>query len=294
MNNPARRLALAALAAVWLAAPLASFGQPPVNPRGYTITGPAEAAGQELSSQSNLWVLEIQMKPIRMLWTEVTEPKTGRKSRELVWYLVYKAINRPLARLEDASDSSPVNDEDPPPGPPMFIPEFTLVTTDGGTQRSYPDELMPEAQAVISNRERQALRNAVEVIGPVPAETPPGAEPQPENVIHGVATWRGIDPRTDEFTVYLAGFSNGYRIVSAPDGQPLVLRKTLVQDFWRPGDEFEQTEREIRVRGAARWEYRPDDPGAIASVPPEAIRPAGDQPVPAGVDEAAEADPRQP
>jgi hypothetical protein len=287
MNILARRpLALAAIA-VWLAVPAALFSQIPENPRGYTIIAPAEAAGQELSSQDSLWVLEIQMKPVRMLWTEVTDPVTKQKSRELVWYLVYKAINRPLNRLADTSDSLPINEEDPAPGPPMFIPEFTLVTTDGGTQHAYPDELLPEAQAVISTRERQALRNSVEAIGPLPPETPMEAQADPANVIHGVVTWRGIDPRTDEFTVFLSGFSNGYQIVKGPDGQPLVLRKTLVQDFWRPGDEFDQSEREIRVRGPARWEYIPDDPGAIASVPPEAISPAGDQPAPAGVDEAA-------
>ena len=287
MNISARRLVLASMAAVWLAVPDASLAQVPQNSRGYTIVAPSEAAGQELSNQSNLWVLEVQMKPVRMLWTEVTDPVTKKKSRELVWYLVYQAINRPLERLEDTTDSVPVNVEDPPPGPPMFIPEFTLVTTDGGTQKSHPDQVLPEAQAAISTRERQALLNSVEVISPIPAETAVDAEPAAENVIHGVVTWRGIDPRTDEFTVYLSGFSNGYRIVNGPDGQPLVLRKTLVQNFWRPGDEFEQSEREVRAQDAARWEYRPDDPGAIASVPPEAISPAGDQPVPAGVDEAA-------
>ncbi|HUG92866.1 MAG TPA: hypothetical protein VML55_18640, partial [Planctomycetaceae bacterium] len=282
-----------ALAAACLAAPAGLSAQPPVISRGYQIKVPSEAAGLELSNQSDLWVLEVQMKPVRMLWTDITDPVTKKKSRELVWYLVYKAINRPLDRQQDTSDTDPVNEEDPPPGPPMFIPEFTLVTTDGGVQQAYADQIIPEAQAVISSRERQALGNAVEVIGPVPAETPHETEPQAGEVIHGIVTWRGIDPETDYFTVYLTGFSNGFRIINGPDGQPLVLRKTVVQDFWRPGDEFEQTEREVRVESAARWEYRPDDPGAIASVPPGAVRPEGEQAVPADADGAAAA-PAQP
>jgi hypothetical protein len=290
MSVFARRLVTAVAPAVLLSiAPAASHAQIPEITRGYDIAIPAEAAGKELSDQSDLWVLEVDAKPVRMIWVEVTDPRTKQKSRELVWYLVYRAVNRPLERRQDTSDTDPVNEVDPPPGPPIFVPEFTLVATDGGGQQAYADQVIPEAQAIISRRERQALRNSVEVIGPIPAETAMEAEPQADDTIHGIVTWRGIDSEIDYFTVYMSGFSNGYRIINGPDGKPLVLRKTIVQDFWRPGDMYEQSEREIRAKGAARWEYRPDDPGAIASIPPEAIRPEGAQPAPAGANEGAPA-----
>ena len=41
--------------------------------------------------------------------------------------------------------------------------------------------------------------------------------------------------------------------VEGPDGKELIQRKTLVQEFWRPGDEFDQNEQEIRVVETPKW-----------------------------------------
>lgn len=58
-----------------------------------------------------------------------------------------------------------------------------------------------------------------------------------------------------------ANDSDWYYSVSADRGDATarVWRKTLVVHYWRPGDEFDQNEREVRRKGEPRWIYVPDD-----------------------------------
>lgn len=224
--------------------------------QGFERTARAVAGGAELLTQPKLWIYETQLKKIRMVRMDVTDPKTGKKSREWIWYLVYRVVNRGLNRPQDSTDTTPANTDDKQP-PEQFMPEFQLVTTDGATTKIYSDVVLPEVQAEIARREELQLRNPVEAVGPLLPET---AEGEPDQYQDGVAIWRGIDPETDFFTVYLTGFSNGYQIVPGPDGDPIRQRRTIVQSFWRPGDEFEQDEIEMRFKDEIRWEYRLDPP----------------------------------
>jgi hypothetical protein len=73
--------------------------------------------------------------------------------------------------------------------------------------------------------------------------------------VWGVATWTDIDPRIDFFAVYVGGLTNAYRWEDTPGayraGDPpgkgrRFARKILQLNFWRPGDELMQSEREIR------------------------------------------------
>ena len=223
--------------------------------RGFVAKIEPAVTGEELNAQDDLWVFEVDFKPMRMVWVDLTDPKTGEKKRELIWYLVYRVVNRDLARPEDKSDTAPVNNEDPVPVS-MFVPEFTLVTNDNDSQKSYDDVLLPEAQTAIILRERLQLKNSVEVVGEVPPATPKNAKD--ENAIYGLVMWRGVDPETDFFTVFMTGFSNGYSKRKGPDGQPQIWRRTIVQEYWRPGDRFFQNEKEIRPKGEPEWIYRPD------------------------------------
>jgi hypothetical protein len=255
--------------------------------RGFDLTLAPDATGEELTSQSDFWALEVTFKPMRMIWVDVTDPKTGRRKRELFWYLCYKAVNRPQTQQRDESDTTPLNDEDPPPSPPLFVPEFILMTEEKTGNKIYRDVVVPEAHAAILKREKRTARdprfkNSVEVVGPIPAPASPGSEE--EEAIFGVAMWRGIDLRTDNFTVFMNGFSNGYKVANGPNGEQLVLRRTIVQDFWRPGDEPKPDEREIRREGDPRWVYRPDDPKSPVG---EAVSPVGDD---EAADEPAEND----
>ena len=88
--------------------------------------------------------------------------------------------------------------------------------------------------------------------------------------------FRGIDPKTDYFTVYMSGFSNGYKLGPGPNDSQVVKRKTLVQRYWRPGDQFDEEEVEFRVKGDPFWIYR-DDAAPYTTEAPAA------KPVPANV-----------
>lgn len=47
--------------------------------------------------------------------------------------------------------------------------------------------------------------------------------------------------------------------VTADEEKPITWRKTLIQHFWRPGDERKRQEKEYRVVGEPEWIYQPDD-----------------------------------
>ena len=260
MTRPILAPVLAALAVSVSAAPASA--QAPAG-RGFEVTAPATATVEELNGQRDLWVMEVELKPLRLIQAEVTDPKTGEKRNELIWYLVYKATNRALKSPPAKPGLSPVNNLDAPPGPALFVPSLTLIAEEQGRQTVLPDVVIPEAQAAIARREMRGadaaveLKNSVDVVQPVPPAVPAGdrgAQP-----IYGVAMWRGIDPRATNFRVLASGFSNGFRRSAGPSGEPLVLRRDLQVDFWRPGDEFALTEREFRFKGEPAWVYVPDE-----------------------------------
>ena len=238
---------------------------------GYAGRAASTVTGDELIGQTNLWVMEVDFKKPRMISVEITDPKTREKKQEWIWYMAYRAINRTIDRRIDATDTDPQNDYDVQPRRPLFVPAFTLVTSKGanGAAQIVSDTVIPEAEPLIRAREKRELKNSVTVVREIPKLTPVGAKA--EEIIYGVAMWRGVDPETDFFTVFMGGFSNGYRVTKGPDDQPLTERRTIMQEFWRPGDRFDQKEIEIRLKGTPEWLYRPDVPKALAAPakPPE-------------------------
>ncbi len=297
-----------------------AWSQQPVRTEGFDTLVPATATAQELNYQYDLWVLEVRLKSLRMITVPVRDRATGRVEKKIVLYLPYKVVNRALPKPGEGEDMEPVNQYDPIPTPPIFAPEATLVTEDTPSPLVYYDQIIPEAQAAIAKRERRALKNSVEIVGPVPPPTEEGAEQ--ENALYGVFMWQDVTPDADYFTIYLSGFSNGYKYVRGPvsydtlkqlvadgkvtsadqvwdgksdwkgaaevenlfdDSKPAppgadqtdwyytvsserlaagppaqVWRRTLRLRFWRPGDRFDLTEREFRLREEPRWVYRPD------------------------------------
>ncbi|MEQ8634904.1 hypothetical protein [Gimesia maris] len=240
------------------------FAQKNTLNRGFSISPDLVATGEELASQKSLWVMEAVFKPMRMVRMDLTDPLTGKKEKTLVWYLVYKCVLRPIERPNSTTEFTPENAEVTPPGPPLFVPEITLITNDNGQQKKYPNQILPEAELIINQRERHQFKNAVDIIGELPPVTLPDSKE--ENAIYGICLWTGIDPGTDYFTVSFAGLSNGYKKVEGPDGKMQTWRKTLIQQYWRPGDEFGQQEHEFRPKGKPYWVYLPDDPDDAAKM----------------------------
>ena len=79
--------------------------------RGGELVIKAQATGEERTAQSDLFVMDVVYKPMRMIPVELTDPATGEKKLEYVWYIVYRVFNRKLVR--PTSDTPPQNVVDP-------------------------------------------------------------------------------------------------------------------------------------------------------------------------------------
>lgn len=244
-----RFLALTILGVAGLAEPLPVSAQPPA--RNEIRIAPFEE-GDERSRQDKLWILEVYLKPMRQIPVELTDPKTGEKKLTFVWYITYRAV--PRNAKERIDEKAPENLFDEPVSPPLFIPEFTLVVTDNDRNTVYPDQVIPEALVAINKREKGNYQTSVGIVGPLPEATDPGQGT--DNALHGVAMWTGIDPRADRYTVFMSGFSNGFRKINGPDGEPVIQTKTIMMKYVRPGDQFDQQEAEIKLDGDPVWIYR--------------------------------------
>lgn len=196
------------------AAAAAPAGKPTASSGGFESIARVYASGEERKAQPDLWVFELQFKSLRMLELELTDPRTGTKNKEIVMYLVYRAVLRELERAAGDVERTPVNAYDVDPVPDLFIPQITLVTNDNAVRSVVHDSVIPEAQRAIERRERMRLLNPVEIVQKVP--TPVKADDPGSNALHGVAIFRGVDPDTDRFTLFMTGFSNGYKLVKGP------------------------------------------------------------------------------
>ncbi len=252
----------AALGAAALPSPLIRAAE---LTRGFERVLRSYASGEEINRQRNIWVMEVELKPMRMVFVETVDPKTGEKKKEQVWYLAYRTINRPLANRKVDDDTVPKNDVEPRPGPDMFIPAFNLVTYDNPVTQLpvevHDDVIVAEALKQINRIERRyaddpMYLNSVQIAQNLPPEVPAGTPD--EKWIYGVAMFQGVDPNTDYFKVILRGFSNGYLKADGPDGKPVVSRKVGVQKFIRRGDRFDPNQAEFKFDDNPKWDYQPD------------------------------------
>jgi hypothetical protein len=233
--------------------------------RGFSTVAPAVSSGLERQRQPDLYVFEVQFKPLRMIFVDVTDPQTGEVERQQVWYLAYRAVNRSFETRADDTDTTPVNVLDPLPGPSQFIPEFTLITHDQPDSdlpvHEHLGEVVPEVTAAINQVERRRpsdplFLDSVSIVQPVPGTFPP--EESNVDWIYGVAMWRNVDPDTDFFRVVIRGFSNAYERRPGPDGETVTWRKSLVQRFIRRGDRYDPNQIEFEHNGPPEWVYLPD------------------------------------
>jgi hypothetical protein len=227
----------------------------------------------------DIWCLEFSFKPLRLI--EVDVPRaSGGSQRKLVWYLVYRVRNTGQVLKPVGGEDGVVTTQIAKGGAIRFLPQFVLESHDrlpsgDPTSIAYLDRVIPAAVAAISQRESLPLLNSVEI-----AEQPiPVSDGRIDRGVWGVATWTDIDPRIDFFSVYVGGLTNAYQWEDTPGAfRPgdfpgkgrQFARKMLQLNFWRPGDEMLQSERELRygvplgqadLYGVAdgvayRWVYR--------------------------------------
>ncbi len=209
--------------------------------------------------QRPIWQLEFEFKPLRMIYVDVPQP-SGSVRRELIWYLVYRVRNPGTQLSPEPVEDGLYEAKLTKGGPIRFLPHFVLQGHDTGADdrklyRAYLDRVIPAAIEPIRRREvpDQELLDSVAI-----SQKPLAPATGPDDAsawVWGVATWEGIDPETDFFSVFVQGLTNAYRWVEDPagvaaDGAPgegrRFFRKTLQLNFWRPGDQFLEHESEVR------------------------------------------------
>jgi hypothetical protein len=178
--------------------------------------------------KEGIWVLDFAFKPVRMRTLEL--PGKGRRP---IHYLYYRVVNHTGE-------------------PRMFVPQYSLVTDTG---QRLEDAVIPQAVPIIQAREDASipLLGAVNIMGMIPPSTKEGVD----DAVYGVAVWDGVDPKADRFSIYVRGLSDGYQLVTPPDGgKPVVRYKTLRIDFIRRGDERNLNEKEIQLNDPPyEWIY---------------------------------------
>ena len=211
----------------------------------------------DVKVRRDIWCLEFSFKPLRMIEVDVP-PASGGAQRKLVWYFVYRVRNtgqvlKPVQREDGVYTAKLTKD-----GSIRFLPQFVLESQDRQpsgepTSIAYLDRVIPVAVAAIAQREMpgQRLLNSVEM-----AEQPiPVSGERIDRGVWGVATWTDVEPRIDFFSIYVGGLTNAYRWEDTPGAYHpgdfpgkgrQFARKTLQLNFWRPGDELMQSERELR------------------------------------------------
>jgi len=178
--------------------------------------------------KDGIWVLDFAFKPLRIKTVDI--PGKGRRQ---VPYLYYKVVNRTGK-------------------PRVFVPQFIMANEDG---KRFEDSVIPEAIPLIQAREDATilLLGAVNIMGVVP----PSTKPDVDDAVFGVAVWENWDFKSDRFSIYVRGLSDGYKEIPSPSGgKPTVKYKTLKIDFIRRGDERNVHEKEIELADPPyEWVY---------------------------------------
>ncbi len=205
-----------------------------------------------------IWYLEFTFKPVRMIYVDEPQP-SGKMQRKLIWYMVYHVRNvgghlgfekKPEGVYAPVEENYDVR----------FIPQFVLEAPE--YKKAYLDRLIPVAIEPIQQREdaQRKLLNSVEIGGrPIPVSTD-----REDNSVWGVATWEDLDPRIDFFSIAIQGLTNAYKwsdpsgafqAGDAPGAGRVLTQKTLLLNFWRPGDEFLETERNVHFGIPGKVDY---------------------------------------
>lgn len=197
-----------------------------------------ESLAGSATLRRSVWQIEFSYKPMRLIKYTAVDSQ-GKPQERATWYLIYRIRNVGRHLLPKAATDEFGHDQysfQAVNHTVRFFPLFVLRDHEWG--RAYRDQILPSAVARIHAQEirdpKIRLRDSVEM-----SESPLEISTQAtDRGLWGVATWDGVDPRTDFFSVYVQGLSNAYRIETAKDGKdaPELTYKTLQLNFWRPGD----------------------------------------------------------
>lgn len=200
---------------------------------------------KKVTFRSTVYGFEFAFKPVRIV--EVDLPTASGSEKQLVWYMVYRVTYR-------GNDYKPTVEKDQFEnevyGKPTtvsaksvrFMPNFHLVTKGlksaiNAKDQRLLDKVIPQAVNRIAAEERIATLYDSISIQQLAMEV--------GQSVWGVATWSGVDPNTDFFTVEVKGLTNAQRIDLVGD-KLKYTHKTLVLNFFRPGDTVNLTSDKIQ------------------------------------------------
>jgi len=106
---------------------------------------------KDVAFRRDIWYLEFQFKPVRMVWVDTPQP-SGQLRRQLIWYMVYSVTN-PGKALHPTEDNDGTYTIVPLDKPIRFIPQFLLESAE--VNKAYPDRVIPAAMAQIRTREQR-------------------------------------------------------------------------------------------------------------------------------------------
>ena len=200
-----------------------------------------------------VYTLHFRYAPPRIITVDV--PGKGKKP---VWYMFYQVYNRTGQ-------------------PQPFEPEFELVTKDLNTR--HLDEPQPYAVEAIKKIEDPTgalnIQTSISIAKNMIPVTKPDSVPR---YVSGIAVWTDVPERaarTNRFSVYVFGLSNGVAKVETADGGSVVKRKALRLDFFKPTSEVNPGAGDIRLEdnqglGGEKWDYVATTKRKPAGAPTEA------------------------
>lgn len=236
-----RRGVIAALV-IAVATPLGLFAQGVTEKKVDPLALPLD--------KPDAWTLHFRYKPPRIAVVNALD-NSGKPVKKTVWYMWYQVYN--------------MSGE-----PQTCLPEFELVTKDLNT--SHLDEPQPYIfeqlkrieDTTISADLPNGIQDLKTTIGISKRPIPPSKPDAIPRVVSGIAIWTDMAekaPRTNKFTVYVTGLSNGLAVEEVKaTGDKLIKRKTLQINFLRPTDDNRPQATDIVPDDlnapAEKWIYR--------------------------------------
>jgi hypothetical protein len=227
------------------------------NPEYFAASDTLVGMSGQVKFRRDIYCLEFSFKPLRMIEVDVPAALGGTE-RKLVWYLVYRVTNTGQILQPVEGPDGVFTTQLAKGGPVRFMPQFVLESQDRladgkRVSKEYLDRVIPAAVVAISARETpgRMLLNSVEMA----EQQIPVSDGRIDKSVWSVATWVDVDPRIDFFSVFIGGLTNAYRWIDnpaaySPGDTPgrgrRFTRKMLQLNFWRPGDELAENEREFR------------------------------------------------
>jgi len=223
---------------------------------------------------NEVWCLELSFKPLRMVQVDVPQP-SGRLQRKNILYMVYRVRNTGAGLTGKVEPDGSFVTAEKATDSVKFIPEFVLVSHDRAAgervRKAYLDRIVATALEPI--RRRELPKGELLHSADMPLQELRIEAGRAQRGAWGVAMWEDVDPQIDFFSVYVRGLTNAYQWTDPAgafqQGNPpgtgrKFTHKTLQLNFWRPGDELDQNEREIRYGAAPERGSFYDSPEGVA------------------------------